>query len=111
MTGSSSVISSDERRAGTSVAAEGLRISGRDRRPVFGSAVLACAVALLAGGGIVAGAFAASWGLFLQARRDAEFSIASEDSYVAYADQKDSLVNVALCVYPLLLLVAMALIA
>lgn len=57
------------------------------------------------------GAFAASWGLFLQARRDAEFSIASEDSYVAYADQKDSLVNVALCVFPLLFLVAMVLIA
>ncbi|MGI5197359.1 hypothetical protein ACQEVY_27640 [Streptomyces sp. CA-288835] len=111
MASNSSVISSEDRRAGTSVVVKALRITGRGRRPVFGSAVLAGVVALLVGGGIVAGAFAASWGLFLQARRDAEFSIASEDSYVAYADQKDSLVNVALCVFPLLLLVAMVLIA
>ncbi|MFF0515512.1 hypothetical protein [Streptomyces sp. NPDC004250] len=110
MTGSRSVISSDDRRAGTPVA-EALWITGRDRRPVFGSAVLACAVALLVGGGIVAGAFAASWGLFLEARRAAELAIEYEDSYVAYADQWDSLVMVALCVFPLLLLVAMVLIA
>lgn len=51
MTGSSSVISPEDRRAGTSVVAEGLRISSRDRRPVFGSAVLVGVVALLVGGG------------------------------------------------------------
>ncbi|MGW0778004.1 hypothetical protein ACWD01_31160 [Streptomyces sp. NPDC002835] len=111
MTGSTSAISSDDRRADTSVVAEALRITGRDRRPVFGSAVLASAAALLVGGGIVAGAFAASWGLFLEARRAAELAIEYEDSYVAYADQWDSLVKVAFCVFPLLLLVAMASIA
>jgi hypothetical protein len=111
MTGSSSVISSDDRRAGTPVVSEALRITGRNRRPVFGSAVLAGAAALLVGGGIVAGAFAASWGLFLQARRDAEYSIEGEESYAPYAGQLDSLVKVALGVYPLLLLVAMVLIA
>ncbi|MFE7017544.1 hypothetical protein ACFVAQ_44995 [Streptomyces sp. NPDC057651] len=91
--------------------AEALRITGRNRRPVFGAAVLAGAVALLVGGGIVAGAFAASWGLFLEAGRAAELAIEDEDSYVAYADQWDSLVKVAFCVYPLLLLVAMVSIA
>ncbi|MGX1267177.1 hypothetical protein [Streptomyces phaeoluteigriseus] len=111
MTGSTPVISSDERRAGTSVVAEALRITGRDRRPVFGSAVVAGAAALLVGGGIVAGAFAASWGLFLEARKAAELAIAYEDSYVAYADQWDSLVKVAFCVVPLLLLVGMVSIA
>ncbi|MFM9500350.1 hypothetical protein ACKI1Q_43125 [Streptomyces galilaeus] len=111
MTGSTSVFSSDERRAGTSVVAEALRITGRHRRPVFGSALLAGAAALLVGGGIVAGAFAASWGLFLEARRAAELAIEYEDSYVAYADQWDSLVKVAFCVVPLLLLGAMVSIA
>ncbi|MEV6699318.1 hypothetical protein AB0M68_19430 [Streptomyces sp. NPDC051453] len=111
MTDSSSVISSDDRRAGTPVVAEALRITGRNRRPVFGSAVLAGAAALLVGGGIVAGAFAASWGLFLEAGRDAELAIEGEDSYVAYADQWDSLVKVAFCVYPLLVLVAMVSVA
>ncbi|WP_406314065.1 hypothetical protein [Streptomyces sp. NBC_00118] len=111
MTDSSSVISSDVRRAGTPVVAEALRITGRNRRPVFGSAVLAGAAALLVGGGIVAGAFAASWGLFLEARRAAELAIEGEDSYVAYADQWDSLVKVAFCVYPLLVLVAMVSVA
>ncbi|MFC4469606.1 hypothetical protein ACFPH6_34755 [Streptomyces xiangluensis] len=111
MTGSTSVASSDDRRPGTSVVAEALRITGRDRRPVFGSAVLAGAAALLVGGGIVAGAFAASWGLFLEARRAAELAIEYEDSYVAYADQWDSLVKVAFCVFPLLLLVAIVSIA
>ncbi|WP_257585864.1 hypothetical protein [Streptomyces sp. NEAU-sy36] len=91
--------------------AESLRITGHHRRPVFGSAFLACAAALLVGGGIVAGAFAASWGLFLEAGRAAERSIDYEDSYVAYSDQWDGLVKVAFCVYPLLLLVAMVLIA
>ncbi|MGW4103568.1 hypothetical protein [Streptomyces sp. NPDC004976] len=111
MTGSGSVISPDTRRADTPVVVEALRITGRDRRPVFGSAVLAGGAALLAGGGIVAGAFAASWGLFLEARSDAELAIENEDSYGAYADQWDSLVKVAFCVYPLLLLVAMVSIA
>ncbi|MER6089743.1 hypothetical protein [Streptomyces bluensis] len=111
MTGSSSVINSDDRRAGTLVVAEALRITGRNRRPVFGSAVLVGATALLVGGSIVAGAFAASWGLFLEARRAAELAIEYEDSYVAYADQWDSLVKVAFCVYALLLLVAMVSIA
>ncbi|MFE0537810.1 hypothetical protein ACFW20_27660 [Streptomyces nigra] len=86
---------------------EAARTTVRAGRPVLGSALLACAGALVVGGSVVAGAFAASWGLFLQARRDAEFSIASEDSYVAYADQWDDLVRVALVVFPLLLLVAM----
>ncbi|SFY48398.1 hypothetical protein [Streptomyces sp. F-1] len=111
MTGSSPVIGSDNRRAGTSVVAEGLRITGRHRRPVFGSAFLAGAAALLVGGGIVAGAFAASWGLFLEAGRAAEGSIDYEESYVAYSDQWDGLVKVAFCVYPLLLLLAMVLTA
>ncbi|MGW4443956.1 hypothetical protein [Streptomyces sp. NPDC004682] len=111
MTGRSAVFGSEDRRAGTSVVAEALRIAGRDRRPVFGSAVLAGVVALFAGGGIVAGAFAVSWGLFLEAGRAAETAIADEDSYVAYADQWDGLVKVAFCVYPLLLLVAVVLIA
>ncbi|MFF1278159.1 hypothetical protein ACFVZC_33015 [Streptomyces marokkonensis] len=53
------------------------------------------------------GAFAAAWGLFLEARSDAELAIENDDSYVAYADQWDSLVKVTFCVYPLLLLVAM----
>ncbi|MFE4722849.1 hypothetical protein ACFRLW_42050, partial [Streptomyces sp. NPDC056728] len=66
----------------TPVVAEALRITGRNRRPVFGSAVLAGAAALLVGGGIVAGAFAASWGLFLEAGRAAELAIEDEDSYV-----------------------------
>ncbi|MFE4685242.1 hypothetical protein ACFRNJ_31335 [Streptomyces sp. NPDC056721] len=95
----------------TPVVAEALRITGRNRRPVFGSAVLAGAAALLVGGGIVAGAFAASWGFFLEAGRAAELAIEDEDSYVAYADQWDGLVKVAFCVYPLLLLVAMVSIA
>ncbi|MCG7208228.1 hypothetical protein [Streptomyces arenae] len=111
MAGGSSEMGSDERRAGASVVAEALRITGRERRPVFGSAVMAGAAALLVGGGTVAAGFAASWGLFLAARRDAEFSIANEDSYVAYADQWNSLVKVAFGVYPLLLLVAMVLVA
>ncbi|WP_235071515.1 hypothetical protein [Streptomyces sp. FB2] len=81
---------------------EAARTTVRAGRPMLGSALLACAGALFVGGGVVAGAFAASWGLFLQARGDAEFSIASEDSCVAYADQWDGLVRVAL-----LLLVAM----
>ncbi|MGW6054201.1 hypothetical protein [Streptomyces sp. NPDC055189] len=102
---------STTRRDGDSVVAEGLRITGRDRRLVFGSAAAAAAAALAVGGGIVAGGFAASWGLFLEAGRTAEGSIANEESYVAYIDQWDGLVKVALCVYPLLLLVAMALIA
>ncbi|MER6693772.1 hypothetical protein [Streptomyces minutiscleroticus] len=96
---------------GTSVVAEALRITGRDRRPVFGSAALAGVAALLVGGGIVAGAFAVSWGLFLEAGRAAELAVAYEDSYVAYADQWDSLVDVALCAFPLLLLLAMVLVA
>ncbi|MGW1626973.1 hypothetical protein [Streptomyces sp. NPDC002172] len=95
MAGSSSAIGSDERRAGAPVVAEAPRTTGRERRPVFGSAVMACAAALLVGGGIVAAGFAASWGLFLAARRDAEFSIENEDSYLAYADQWSSLVKVA----------------
>ncbi|MGV9357493.1 hypothetical protein [Streptomyces misionensis] len=111
MTSSLPVTGSDDSRAGTSVVAEGLRITSRDRRPVFGSALLAGAAALLVGGGIVAGAFAASWGLFLEAGRAAERSIDYEESYVAYSDQWDGLVKVAFCVYPLLLLVAMVLIA
>ncbi|AWE48514.1 hypothetical protein [Streptomyces nigra] len=86
---------------------EAARTTVRAGRPMLGSALLACAGALFVGGGVVAGAFAASWGLFLQARGDAEFSIASEDSYVAYADQWDGLVRVALVAFPLLLLVAM----
>ncbi|MFE6163924.1 hypothetical protein ACFQ7F_33990 [Streptomyces sp. NPDC056486] len=102
---------SEPRRAGGSVVEEGLRITGRDRRLVFGSAVPATAAALVVGGGIVAGGFAASWGLFLEAGRTAEGSIDYEESYVAYIDQWDSLVKVAFCVYPLLLLVAMVLIA
>ncbi|MEU6763868.1 hypothetical protein ABZ916_15260 [Streptomyces sp. NPDC046853] len=102
---------SEARRAGSSALAEGLRISGRDRRLVFGSAALAAAAALVVGGGIVAGGFAGAWGLFLEAGRTAEGSIEYEESYVAYVDQWDGLVKVALCVYPLLLLVAMALIA
>ncbi|WP_413760642.1 hypothetical protein [Streptomyces sp. MMBL 11-3] len=92
--------------ATVSLVAEALRITGRGRRPVLGSAALTAAAALLVGGGIVAGAFAASWGLFLEARRAAELSLANEDSYVAYADQWDGLVTVAFCVFPLLLLVA-----
>lgn len=111
MTGTSSVISSDDRRPGIPVVAEALRITGRNRRAVFGSAVLAGAAALLVGGGIVAGAFAASWGLFLEARRAAELAIEYEDSYVAYADQWDSLVKVAFCVYLMLLVVAVVSIA
>lgn len=111
MTGNGSVISSDDRPVDSSVVAEGLQITGRDRSPVFGSAFLAGAAALLVGGGIVAGAFAASWGLFLEARRSAELSIDYEESYVAYADEWDGLVKVALWVYPLLLLVAMGSIA
>ncbi|MFF4307149.1 hypothetical protein [Streptomyces sp. NPDC001601] len=111
MAGSSPEIGSVERRAGAPVAAEALRITGRERRPVFGSAVTACAAALLVGGGIVVAGFVASWGLFLAARRDAEFSIANEDSYVAYADQWSSLAKVAFGVYPLLLLVAVVLFA
>ncbi|MEV8315039.1 hypothetical protein AB0Q95_12760 [Streptomyces sp. NPDC059900] len=91
--------------------AEGLRTTGRDRRLVFGSAARAVAAALFAGGGIVAGGFAAAWGLFLEAGRTAEGSIEYEESYVAYTDQWDGLVKVALCVYPLLLLVAMILVA
>lgn len=102
---------SGRRRTDGSVVAEGLRITARDRRPVFGSAVLAGAAALFAGGGIVAGAFAASWGLFLEAGRTAEGSIEYGESYVAYVDQWDSLVKVAFCVYPLLLLVAMVSVA
>ncbi|MFD4988180.1 hypothetical protein [Streptomyces sp. NPDC058374] len=102
---------SEDTRAPGSVMAEGLRITRRDRRPVFASAALAVAAALVLGGAIVAGGFAASWGLFLQARRSAESSIDYEESYVAYAGQWDGLVKVAFCVYPLLLLVAMALIA
>ena len=90
---------------------EAARTTVRAGRPVLGSALLACAGALVVGGGVVAGAFAASWGLFLQARRDAEFSIASEDSYVAYADQWDGLVRVALIAFPALLLVAMTCVA
>ncbi|MFD6278609.1 hypothetical protein ACFWFI_24030 [Streptomyces sp. NPDC060209] len=111
MTGDTAVISSDARPAGSSVVAESLRITAHDRRPVFGSAFLVSAAALLVGGGIVAGAFAASWGLFLEAGRTAESSIDYEESYVAYIDQWDGLVKVAFCVYPLLLLVAMVLIA
>lgn len=111
MRGSSSVSSSEERGTGPPVVVEALRITGRNRRPVFGSAVLAGGAALLVGGGIVAGAFAASWDLFLEARNDAELAIENEDSYVAYADQWDSLVMVAFCVYPLLLVVAMTSIA
>ncbi|NEB00409.1 hypothetical protein [Streptomyces sp. SID13726] len=110
-----SVIDSDDhrgdRRDEAPVAAEALRVVGRERRPVLGSALVACTAALLVGGGIVAAGFAVSWGLFLAARRDAEYSIESEDSYVAYADQWDSLVKVAYVVYPLLLLVAVALTA
>ncbi|WP_422130598.1 hypothetical protein [Streptomyces misionensis] len=105
------MIGPDDHWAGNSVIAEGLRITRDNRRPVFGSACLAGAAALLVGGGIVAGAFAASWGLFLEAGKAAERSIDYEESYVAYADQWDGLVKVALCVYPLLVLVAMALIA
>jgi hypothetical protein len=105
--GDRSVSSTGSPRIGISVVAEALRLSGRARRPVFGSALLTSAGALLVAGGIVAGAFAVSWGLFLQARRDAEYSIASEDSYVAYADQWDSLVKVACVVFPLLLAVAL----
>lgn len=111
MTDDSSVISQADRPADSSVVAEALRIIGRDRRPVFGSAFLVSAAALIVGGGIVAGAFAATWGLFLEARRVAEDSIDYEESYVAYADQWDGLVSVAFCVYPLLLLVAMVLTA
>ncbi|WP_440555975.1 hypothetical protein ACSP97_36140 [Streptomyces sp. SCPE 10] len=105
------MIGPDDHWAGNSVIAEGLRITRDNRRPVFGSACLASAAALLVGGGIVAGAFAASWGLFLEAGKAAERSIDYEESYVAYADQWDDLVKVALCVYPLLVLVALALIA
>ncbi len=111
MTGSGPVLGADDRPAGRVVVAEALRVTGRERRAVFGSAVLAGAAALLVGGGIVAGAFAASWGLFLEAGRAAERSIAYEESYVAYADQWDDLVKVACCVYPLLLLLALALMA
>lgn len=105
------MIDSEGGRAGRSVVAEGLRITGRDRRPVFASASLAVAAASVVGGGIVAAGFAASWGLFLEAGRTAERSIAYEESYVAYIDQWDGLVKVAFCVYPLLLLVATALVA
>ncbi|RII15969.1 hypothetical protein DSC45_17140 [Streptomyces sp. YIM 130001] len=106
--GAALVAGAEERR---SVVAEGLRIAGREWRPVFGSAVSAVVVASAVGGGIVAGGFVASWGLFLEAGRSAESSIDYEESYVAYADQWDGLVKVAFGVYPLLLLVAAALIA
>lgn len=50
-------------------------------------------------------------GLFREAARAAETAIADEDSCVAYADQWDDLVKVAFCAYPLLLLLAVVLIA
>ncbi|MFE4449257.1 hypothetical protein [Streptomyces sp. NPDC056796] len=111
MTGDTPVLGPDGRTADGSVVADGLRITGRERRPVFGSAFLVSAAALVVGGGIVAGAFAVSWGLFLEAGRTAEGSIANEESYVAYIDQWDALVKVAFGVYPLLGLVAVVLIA
>ncbi|AEN08069.1 MULTISPECIES: hypothetical protein [unclassified Streptomyces] len=107
----SSVTSSHDPRADASAVAEGLRITGRDRRPVFGSAFLVGATALLVGGGAVAGGFAAAWGLFLQARRSAESSIDYEESYAAYIDQWDGLVRVAMWVYALLFLVAIVSVA
>lgn len=101
----------DAPAAGSSVVAEGLRIARRDRRPVFGSAFLVSAAALIVGGGIVAAAFAASWGLLLEAGRSAQSSIDYEESYVAYVGQWDRLVMVAFVVYPLLFLVGTVLLA
>ncbi|GAA2984069.1 hypothetical protein GCM10020227_60990 [Streptomyces flavovirens] len=108
---SGSVTSSHDPRADASAVAEGLRVTGRDRRPVFGSAFLAGATALLVGGGTVAGGFAAAWDLFLQARRSAESSIDYEESYTAYIGQWDGLVKVAMWVYALLFLVAIVSVA
>jgi hypothetical protein len=96
---------------GPGVMAETLRVARERRRPVLRSAAVTCLAALLAGGAIVAGAFAASWGLLLEATRAAEAAIEGEDSYVAYADEWDDLVKVALVAYPLLLVVALALLA
>ncbi|GGV66588.1 hypothetical protein GCM10010277_74480 [Streptomyces longisporoflavus] len=88
-----------------------LLITGRERRSVSGAAAAACAAALIVGGALVTGAFAVSWGLFLEARRDAESSIEGEESYVAFAGQMNELLKVAFGVFPLLLLVALALVA
>ncbi|MDT6985339.1 hypothetical protein ACFSUJ_33290 [Streptomyces lusitanus] len=99
----------DDRSAGP--VTEALRITRGERRTVYGSAAVAGAAALLIGGGLVTCAFAASWDLFLEARRYAEAAIENEDSYVAYADQMDGLLAVACVVFPLLFLIALALLA
>ncbi|MFF6999593.1 hypothetical protein ACFY93_32295 [Streptomyces sp. NPDC008313] len=99
----------NDRLAGT--VAEALLITGGERRSVFGAAAVACATALIVGGALVSGAFAVSWGLFLEARRCAESAIEAEGSYAAYAGQMDELLKVAYVVFPLLLLVAWALVA
>jgi hypothetical protein len=95
----------------TGIVAEALRITGRRRRAVCAASAVACAAALIVGGALVAGAFAVSWGLFLQARRDAEMSIEDGESYVAYAGQMNALAQVACVVVPLLLVVALVLAA
>ncbi|TLS43411.1 hypothetical protein FE633_26055 [Streptomyces montanus] len=94
-----------------SVVGDALRVLRRNRRPLYGFGLVVTALTTLVGGGIVAAGFLVSWGAFEDARKDAEFSIAAEDSYVAYAEQMDTLWMVAVVVTVLLLIVAAVVLA
>ncbi|MEV0221687.1 hypothetical protein [Streptomyces sp. NPDC050704] len=90
---------------------EALHALGRTWRPIYGFTLAVAVLTTLVGGGIVAAGFLVSWGDFEDARSDAEYSIASEDSYTAYADQMDSLRDVGAVVTVLLLIVAFVVLA
>ncbi|WP_033322756.1 hypothetical protein [Streptomyces yerevanensis] len=87
---------------------EALRTLGLAWRPLYGLALRVTALTTLVGGGIVAGGFLVGWDSFEAARSDAEAAIAAEDSYVAYADQMDTLEDIGLGVTVLLLALAAA---
>lgn len=98
------------RLAPTSVIGDALGILGRFWRPVYRFTFAVTALTALVGGGITAAGFAMAWDAFQDARRDAEMSIAAGDSYVAYADQWDTLHTVgAVVLFLLLVLTALVL--
>ncbi|MFF8918887.1 hypothetical protein ACF08M_37690 [Streptomyces sp. NPDC015032] len=65
----------------------------------------------LPGIGVLAVGLGLAWRAFEDARRDAEASIANEDSYGAYADQWDTLLRVGAVVTVLLLVLAAVVLA
>jgi hypothetical protein len=85
---------------------EALRTLSLNWRPLYGLTLIVTALTTLAGGGIVAAGFLAGWDAFEDARNDAEAAIAAEDSYVAYADQMETLEDIGAVVTVLLLVLA-----